>query len=73
VELRHVPPRGEGLNEGQELWPYQEPERRGKTRDGVICRGEITPRALHEWILLNRYGKRKGRHEQHSAEKIEVF
>jgi hypothetical protein len=73
VEPRDVPPRWEGLDEGQELWPYQEPGWRGKTRDGEICRGEITRRALHEWILRNRDGIRKGRHEQHSAEKIEVF
>jgi hypothetical protein len=73
VEPRDVPPCWEGLDESQELWPYQEPGWRGKTRDGEICRGEITRRALHEWILLNRYGMRKGRHEQHSADKIEVF
>jgi hypothetical protein len=73
MEPRHVPPHGEGLDEGQELWPYQEPERRGKTRESAMFRGEITRRALHEQILLNRDGIRKGRHEQHSAEKIEVF
>jgi hypothetical protein len=73
MEPRDVPPRGEGLDESQELWPYQEPEWRGKTRESAVFRGEITRRALHEWILLNRYGVRKGRHEQHSADKIETF
>jgi hypothetical protein len=38
-----------------------------------MCRGEVTTRALHEWIPLSRYGMRKGRHEQHNADKIEVF
>jgi hypothetical protein len=73
MEPRDVPPRCEGLDESQELWPYQEPEWRGKTRDGEIFRGEITWRALHEWIPLSRYGMRKGRHEQHNTEKIDVF
>ena len=55
MEPRDVPPRWEGLDESQELRPYQEPGWRGKTRDGEMCRGEVTTRALHEWILLSRY------------------
>ena len=70
MEPRDIPPRGDGLDERQELWPYQEPGWRGKTRDGAMLRGEMTTRALHEWITLSRYGMRKGRHELHNANEI---
>jgi hypothetical protein len=70
VEPRDVPPRWEGLDESQELWPYQEPEWRGKTRDGAMFRREMSTRALHEWITLSRYDMRKGRHELHNANEI---
>jgi hypothetical protein len=68
VEPRDVPPRGEGLDESQELRPDQEPGRRGKTRAGENFRGEMAWCALHEWIPLSRYDMRKGRPEQHHAD-----
>jgi hypothetical protein len=72
VEPRDVPPRWEGLDESQELRPYQEPGWRAKDRDGEILRGETTTRVLHEWIPLSRYDMRKGRHEQHNADETAI-
>jgi hypothetical protein len=71
VEQRDIPPYGEGLDASEELRPYQEPGSCRKTRDGEMLRGEINMAALHERIPLSRYGMRKGRHEEHSADEIE--
>jgi hypothetical protein len=70
VEQQDVPPHGEGLDASEELRPDQEPGPRGKTRDGEMFRGEIGTRVLHERIPLSRDRLRKGRHDQHSANKI---
>jgi hypothetical protein len=35
-----------------------------------MFRGEMTTRALHEWITLSRYDMKKGRHELHNANEI---
>jgi hypothetical protein len=72
VEQRDVPPRWEGLDEGEELRPYQEPEWRGEMRDGEMLRGEISTRVLHERIPLSRYRRRKGRHEQHNVDEVDL-
>jgi hypothetical protein len=69
MDQRDVPPRWEGLDEGQELRPYQEPGWRGKTKDGEMVRGAIRTRVLHEWVPLSRNRVRKGRHEQHRDDK----
>jgi len=53
VEQRDVPPRWEGLDASEELWPYQEPGSHGETRDGEMLRGEISTRVLHERIPLS--------------------
>jgi hypothetical protein len=37
-----------------------------------MFRGEITTCALHERIPHGRYRLRKGRHEQHNADKVDV-
>ena len=67
MEQRDVPPRWEGLDEGQELWPYQEPGWRGKTKDGEKFREEISTPVFHQQIPLSRSRTRKGWHEQHNA------
>jgi hypothetical protein len=35
-KARDVPPHGEGLDESEELRPYQEPGLRGETKDGEM-------------------------------------
>jgi hypothetical protein len=42
------PPRWEGLDEGQELRPYQEAGWRGKAKDGEMFRDEIGMCMPHE-------------------------
>jgi hypothetical protein len=69
AEPRDVPPHREGLDESDKLRPYQEPGWRRKAQDGGISQGDISTRALHECIPLSRSGLRKGRHEQHNADK----
>jgi hypothetical protein len=70
VEQSDVPPHREGLEEGMELWPNQEPGWHRKTRDGEMFQGEFNTRALHGRIPLSRYCMTKRRHEQHNAGEI---
>ena len=70
---RDVPPHGEGLVEGMELWPYQEPGWRGKAKDSEMFQGEINTRALHGRIPLSRDRMTTGRHEQHNADETAIF
>jgi hypothetical protein len=60
MEQRDVPPHWEGLDEGQELRPYQEPGWCGKPKNGEKFRVEITTLLFHQQIPLSRSRTRKG-------------
>jgi hypothetical protein len=61
------PPGWEGLDEGQELRPYQEPGWRGKTKDGERFREEISTPVFHQQIPRSRNHRRNGRHGQYNT------
>ena len=67
MERRDVPPRWEGLDAGEELRTYQEPEWCGETRQDEVVRAKIATGVLHQRTPLGRHSERIRMHEEHRA------